>query len=75
MSAESFNEVRLEVVKIGDKVSGRKPLRSSCERLGKGEEMKRARSPCGSRLSFEATHNRSDDTFEGKPGSKAPKAI
>ena len=73
MGERSFNEVRLEVVKMGDEWSGRKPPMSSSESFGKGEEMKRAR-PSGSLSEYcSITSNRRDEAFEGGLGSNAPK--
>ena len=65
--------MRVEVVKMGDDESGRKFPRSSCDSLGKDEERKRARGPCGSRPSYGKICNRINARFEGGSESKAPK--
>ena len=50
---------------MGDKGSGRKFLRSSCESLGKDEKRKQERRPCGSWMLYGEICNQMDDTFEG----------
>jgi len=58
---------------MGDMGSGRKFPRSSCESLGKDEERRVARRPCGSWTLYGEMCNRRDEIFEGGFESKALK--
>ena len=64
----SFNEVRLEVVKMEDVGSGRKFVTSSFESFGKGKEKKRVRS---SPSLDRKICNRIDEVVDRDLGSRA----
>ena len=61
--------MRLELVKMEDEGSGRKPQISSFESFGKGEERNRVRRSSG--LSSRTEFNRIDEVIEMEVGSRA----